>query len=509
MASDDQSAAFELLADPATHGGAKVTRIDTHAACVFLAGAYAFKVKLAVKFPFLDFSTLDKRKAVLEAEITANKPFAPRLYLGLVPITRDNGKLTLGGKGTPVEWALKMRRFDETQTFDHLAPTGRIDRALSEELAVAVADAHARAPIADVEPWLNVLSDTMRQDAEDFAAHPDLFARADADKLTAATRAALQRLRPLLLARGAAGLVRRGHGDLHLGNIALIDDKPVPFDALEFDPVMASGDVFYDLAFLLMDLVDRKLDAAANTVLNVYLAKHARDDDAEALAALPLFMSLRAAIRAKVTAAKLPHAKPAKRDAIAADARTYFALACGLIAPPPPVLIAVGGLSGTGKSVLARMLAPFVLPQPGALVLRSDVERKRLFGVAETERLPETAYAPDATERTYAVLAERARRALAAGHSVVVDAVFARAEERAAIADMARTNQFAFHGLFLTADLETRIARVGGRIADPSDAGAAVVRAQENYDLGDLTWSKVDASGTPEQTLAKARAALA
>jgi len=249
MASDDQSAAFELLADPATHGGAKVTRIDTHAACVFLAGAYAFKVKLAVKFPFLDFSTLDKRKAVLEAEITANKPFAPQLYLGLVPITRDNGKLTLGGKGTPVEWALKMRRFDETQTFDHLAPTGRIDRALSEELAVAVADAHARAPIADVEPWLNVLSDTMRQDAEDFAAHPDLFARADADKLTAATRAALQRLRPLLLARGAAGLVRRGHGDLHLGNIALIDDKPVPFDALEFDPVMASGDVFYDLGF--------------------------------------------------------------------------------------------------------------------------------------------------------------------------------------------------------------------------------------------------------------------
>jgi len=184
-------------------------------------------------------------------------------------------------------------------------------------------------------------------------------------------------------------------------------------------------------------------------------------------------------------------------------------LACGLIAPPPPVLIAVGGLSGTGKSVLARMLAPFVLPQPGALVLRSDVERKRQFGAAETERLPESAYSADATRRVYAALADKARRVLAAGHSVVVDAVFARAEERAAIADMARTNQFAFHGLFLTADLETRIARVGGRIADPSDAGAAVVRAQENYDLGDLTWMKVDASGTPEQTLAKARAALA
>jgi aminoglycoside phosphotransferase family enzyme/predicted kinase len=508
-AANSQNAVFALLADPATHGGAKVTRIDTHAASVFLAGEHAYKVKQAVKFPFLDFSTLDKRKAVLEAEIAANKPFAPQLYLGLVPITSESGTLALGGKGQPVEWALKMRRFDETQTLDRLAGTGRIDRTLAEALALAVADAHARAPVVDAAPWLAGLRDYIQQNADDFATHPDLFPKREAGELIKATRAALDRLEPLLMARGAAGLVRRGHGDLHLGNIALIGGKPVPFDALEFDPVMASGDVFYDLAFLLMDLVERTLDAAANTVLNVYFAKCARDDDADALAALPLFMSLRAAIRAKVTAAKIPTADAAKRDAIATEAQTYFKLACRLIAPSPPTLVAAGGLSGTGKSMLARTLAPHVAPPPGALVVRSDVERKRLFGVAETERLPSEAYTPEVTAKTYAALAEKARRIVAAGHSVVVDAVLARPDERAAIADVARSHGFAFRGLFLTADLATRIARVGGRSGDASDAGAAVVHAQESYDLGDLEeWYTVDASGTPGQTLANARRAL-
>jgi aminoglycoside phosphotransferase family enzyme/predicted kinase len=510
MASDNQTAAFRLLADPATHGGARVTRIDTHAASVFLAGEYAWKVKQAVKFPFLDFSTLDRRKAALEAEISANKPFAPELYLGLVPITLDGGRLALGGNGTPVEWALRMRRFDETQTLDHLAAKGLIDTAMAAELARAIAAAHERAPRAEVASWLAGLRDYIGQNADDFANHPDLFAPRAAADLTAASRAALARLTPFLTQRGTAGYVRRGHGDLHLGNVALIEGKPVPFDALEFDPVMASGDLFYDLAFLLMDLDDRKLEAAANTVLNTYVATRRCDDDLDALAALPLFMSLRAAIRAKVTAARLEHADEAKRERVAADARTYFRLACRLIAPPRPLVVATGGLSGTGKSLLARGLAPYVAPAPGALIVRSDVERKALFGAAETERLPDSAYNPEATARTYATIAEKARRITAAGHSVVVDAVFARPQERAAITDMARRHGVAFRGLFLTADLATRLKRVGKRVGDASDAGSAVVRAQETYDLGDLSdWAKVDASGTPEETLDNARRALA
>ena len=335
---------------------------------------------------------------------------------------------------------------------------------------------------------------------------PDFFDRAEIDALTAASRSALDRLRPLLASRGAQGLIRRGHGDLHLGNIALIEGKPVPFDAIEFDPLIAAGDVLYDLAFLLMDLVERGLKQAANAVLNRYLAETRRDSDLDALAALPLFMSLRAAIRAKVTAARLENARPEERDAIAKAAQTYFRLACELIAPHDPTLLAIGGLSGTGKSVLARDLAPDVSPAPGAVLLRSDVERKMLFGTAETERLPPEAYSLEANEKVYASLCAKAQRIIAAGHSAIVDAVFAREGERIGIA--ASAPAAAFHGLFLETDLATRRARIGGRRNDASDADANVAQQQEAYDLGPMDWTRIDASGTPEDTLERVRVAL-
>jgi hypothetical protein len=272
--------------------------------------------------------------------------------------------------------------------------------------------------------------------------------------------------------------------------------------------VVASGDVLYDLAFLLMDLVERKLAAAANVVLNRYLTETRRPEDLDALAALPFLMSMRAAIRAKVTAARAAVAPGADRSVTERSATAYFDLAMALIAPPPARLVAVGGLSGTGKSLLARALAPDVLPHPGAVVLRSDIERKALFGAAETDRLPAEAYLPEVTAQTYAVLTDKARRTIAAGHSAVVDAVFSDAAEREAVAAVARATGVTLAGLFLTADLATRIARIGHRTGDASDADAAVARRQEEYALGSLEWRMVDASGTPEETLARAKAAL-
>jgi uncharacterized protein len=503
---DSQQAVIDFLTDPASHGGAAVTRIDTHVACVFLAGTRALKIKRAVRFPFLDFSTLEKRKAACEAEIEVSRPYAPAIYCGLVAITRGADGLEIGGKGEPVEWAVEMHRFDETKTLDHLAERGEIDEGLADALGRAVAKAHAAAPGGN--GFVEELAVVIEQNDAELRERADLFAPPQVAALAAATRAAFGRVRPLLERRERNGFVRHCHGDLHLGNIVLIGGEPTLFDAIEFDPRIATGDVLYDLAFLLMDLIERKLGAAADIVLNRYLTETRRDDDLDALAALPLFLSSRAAIRAKVTAARAKGRElPSDKRMLAEQsARDYFALAQTLIAPRKPQLIAVGGLSGTGKSLLARALAPDLLPAPGAVVLRSDVERKALFGVAENERLPPAAYAREATAKVYAAIEAKAARVLAAGHSAIADAVFADPRERAAIERAA--GNAPFRGLFLTAGLAARVSRVGSRSGDASDADAAVARAQEQYDLGALDWAQVDASGTPEQTLRKARAVL-
>lgn len=505
---DSQEEVFAFLGDGATHGGAKVRRIDTHAASVFLAGERVYKVKRAVKFPFLDYSSLSKRKAACESELAVNRSFAPDLYRRVVAITREaSDRLALGGSGEAIEWSVEMQRFDENTTLDRLADNRKIDAALADATARAVVAAHHLAPKVEAGPWIEALAQFVEQNDAAFRESPEIFAKADADTLTQASRAALERARPLLAERGAQGLIRRGHGDLHLGNIALIDGGPVPFDAIEFDPLIAAGDVLYDLAFLLMDLTERGLRDAANIVLNRYLAETKRESDLDALAALPLFLSVRAAIRAKVTAARLENADAKDSAAITKAAKTYFRFACDFIAPPSPMLIAVGGLSGTGKSVLARALAAHVPPAPGAVVLRSDVERKAMFGAAETEPLPADAYGTEATAKVYATLATKAKRVVAAGHSAVVDAVFSRHEERAAIAAVA--DKTPFRGFFLTADLATRAARVGARRNDASDADAKIAQQQERYDLGTMDWTVIDASGTPEDTLKRAKAALA
>lgn len=509
-----QDAIFRFLADPATHatethGGAKVRRIDTHAAAVFLAGDRVYKVKRAVRFPFLDYSTLERRKAACEAEIDVNRPFAPEIYLGVVAVSRGaDGTLKIGHDGEPVEWAVQMRRFDENQTLDRLADSTGIDLKLADALGRKIAAGHAKAPKIAADAWIGAVGDFLDQNEEAFRAFAELFPPDEAETLTKKSRAALQGITPLLRVRGEQGLIRRGHGDLHLGNIALIDGAPVLFDAIEFDDLIAAGDVLYDLGFLLMDLIERDLPDAANTVFNRYLAETRRPEDFDALAALPFYLSLRAAIRAKVTAARLEHAKADEREKITDSAKKYFTVACRLIAPPRPMLVAVGGLSGTGKSVLAHGLAPHIWPAPGAVWLRSDVERKTISGVGELDRLPPSAYTSEVTEQVYRSLTEKAARAVKAGHAALVDAVFARPDERAALADMASKLGVPLHGLFLEADLETRIARVGSRKNDASDAGPEVARQQESYDRGTMDWTVVDASGTPAETLARAQAAL-
>jgi len=495
-----QASVFAFLENPDSHGGAPVRRFDTHASAVFLAGHRVLKVKRAVSFPFLDYSTLDKRKAACIAELEVNRRFAPELYRRVVPITREpDGKLAIDGSGEVIEWAVEMDRFDENQTLDHIADRGALDSRLAAQLAAMTLAIHRNAPPADAARWLEAVETYIGQNSEAFRAYPRIFAEADVARLEQTMRGQFTRLKPLLVKRGEQGFVRHGHGDLHLGNIAFINGHPVAFDAIEFSPVIASGDVLYDLAFLLMDLIERGQVANANIVLNGYIGSHGPLEELDDLACLPMFMSLRAAIRAKVIAARLGQGRE-NVSTIEASARGYFNLALTLLEPYQPRMICIGGLSGVGKSAMARRLAETIPPLPGALVLRSDALRKRMLGCSEFERLPAEAYDAEVSTRVYAELAKRAVRTAHANYPVIVDATFTNGDARRMIERSARDAGVALIGLFMIADTETRISRIAQRGPDASDADARLARAQEKYDLDAIAWTKVDASGPFDQT---------
>jgi aminoglycoside phosphotransferase family enzyme/predicted kinase len=486
-------------------GGKGGRRIDTHASMVFLGENRVLKIKRAVRLPFLDYSTLEKRKAACEEELRVNVVNAPELYRRVVPIACGNdGVLEIGGTGAPIEWAVEMARFDEEQTLDRIAGTRIIEPELAAELADAILRSHGKAPRADGGGWLASVTSIIDRNTTKFQTVRGLQAEA-INRLDALSHDCLTRVRALLEKRAGQGFVRCCHGDLHLANIALVNGKPLLFDAIEFDPVIATTDILYDLAFTLMDLIHFDNAAAAATLFNRYLAG-ASDENLDGLGVLPLFLSMRAAIRAHVLFTKSEQAA----DGAAAwrEARRYFELAGRLVMPKQPLVVAIGGLSGTGKSVLARGLSGMIEPPPGAVVVRSDVVRKRLFGVCETTALPQQAYQADTSARVYGALYETARRILAQGVSVVIDASFMEERERAALLRLAHGQQTRFVGIFLTAGLSTRLARIAHRKSDASDATKDVALKQETAAIGAMDWHVIDASGSPDDTLQRSMACL-
>ena len=506
-ASTDQTDTIGFLGDPRSHGGRTVERIDTHAALVFLAGPKAYKMKRAVRLPYLDFSTPEKRRAACEAELALNRRTAPDLYERVEAVVRRaDGRLALGGVGEVLDWVVVMRRFDSDRLFDRLADRGALTPDLMRRLAEAVAAFHAKAARRPDGGGAAAMRTVVSGNLDELRQRPDLFPPERVARLAERSEAALARHAVLLDARARDGLVRHCHGDLHLRNIVLHDGKPTLFDCIEFDEAFAVIDVLYDLAFLLMDLDRRGLRGQGNAVFNRYLEE---TGDLEGLALLPLFLATRAAVRAKIDAtAAAVQPDPSKAQGLEAEAAAYLEQAVAALEPPPPRLVAIGGLSGTGKTTLARGLAPGLGAAPGALVLRSDALRKHLMRVDETVRLPAEAYTPAVTQRVYAELARRAGVALAAGHTVLADAVYSRPEERAAIEAAARQAGAAFQGLWLETDLPARVARVDARSGDASDATAGVVRVQQGYETGDIAWARLDADGDPAAVLYAAKGML-
>lgn len=479
--------------------GQPVERVDTHGAHVFIGTETVWKMKRAVKFRFLDFSTLDLRERVIRQELELNRRTAPSIYHQVVPVVRrPDGQLRLGGEGEPVEWLLEMQRFDRDGQLDRLADEHRLSAETVERLARRVAGFHARAEVVQEGGGHDGLAGVVAGNTADLLDHcPAVFSRAEVEELDQRSRAHLERHRALLDRRRDQGRVRHCHGDLHLGNVVMLAGEPTPFDCLEFDPDLARIDVIYDLAFLIMDLLHRGLAAHAQRALQGWIEI---SEDDEAVALLPLCLATRAAVRAKV--------EGLQDDAAAA--RDYLRLALSAFAEPEPVLVALGGVSGTGKTTVARGLAPDLGRIPGAVILRSDVLRKRLFGQEPEQKLGAEAYRAEVSRQVFAKLAQRAERLLAQGQAVIADAVYGEEWQRAAIAEAARRARAPFCGLWLEAPQAVLEQRIAGRQDDASDATVLVLRKQlENIDRSAIGWTGVDASGSPAKTLTQTLALAA
>ncbi len=510
-APDDQRETVAFLSRAASYGTGvqRVEIIETHVSLVFLAGEHAFKLKRAIKLPYLDFSTAERRREACESELALNRRTAPALYLNLRRLARSSaaGAVCFSEEGPAIDWVVVMRRFDQALLFDALAQAGGLDQRLMDALADHIAAFHAAAERRLDAGGPGAVGEIAETSHQVMASAKGVgFDRQSVDGIGEKWRRNIAEVGGLLESRRLAGKVRRCHGDLHLRNICLLDGKPTLFDCLEFSDALASIDVLYDLAFLLMDLEHRRLAHFANRVLNRYLDRTGEEDG---LAAMPLFLSLRAGIRAHVAATTAQRTGDSPGTVQTAnEARRYLDLAHRLLEPQPRRLVAIGGLSGSGKSTLAASLAPELGLRPGARVLRSDVTRKLLLGTAPETRLPAGAYTSDITRRVYDALRQKAAAALTAGYSVIIDAVSLLPAERHSFAEIAHKAGVPFSGLWLEADADAMTQRLHERRGDASDATAEVLALQLRQDPGPIDWTRIDTSRGRKACLAAARRAL-
>lgn len=501
MNTDSQAATLDFLTNPHVHGvpADKIVQIHTHISVVVLAGARAYKLKKAIRLPYIDLSTAARRLASCQRELELNRLTAPELYLAVRRIMREhNGQISFDGAGEMIDAAVEMRRFPDDALLEAIVRRGRMTTAIAEHTASVIASFHDHSPIVQGVNTLSALAEIIAMTETLLVRLSGLPVR-KLEVLFAALRDELKLHAPLLARRAEAGKVRHCHGDLHLRNICVINGIPILFDCLEFDDSLATIDVLYDLAFLIMDLRSQGLPKYATLVMNRYLDI---SDDEGGMALMPLFMSLRAAIRAQVLCAQAAESAEENRASLLAKVRNYVDTAVACLVQRTVRLVAIGGLSGSGKSSLAAAIAHDIGPAPGARVLSSDRIRKRLCGVTLDSTLPDAAYRAELSEQVYAEQAARAGLLLRAGCAVIADAAFEREDCRRRIERCADHQKVPFHGFWLQAPPATLFARVGARTNDPSDANERIVRMQLDRQRVVKRWTHIDAQGSIQATAA-------
>jgi aminoglycoside phosphotransferase family enzyme/predicted kinase len=455
--------------------------IETHISYVLLAGAFAYKIKKAVRFEFLDFTTLAQRRFFCHEELRLNRRLAPLIYLDVVPISGTMDAPVFGGDGVAIEYAVKMRQFDQAGLLSRVIERDELTSAVIDALAREVAAFHTKAPRASTDLQY-AQSGHVRQLARDNftqmrSAPHDAHDGSNLERLHEWTESEGARLTEALDRRRHDGFVRECHGDLHLGNIALIDGRITLFDCLEFNPSMRWSDVMSDVAFLVMDLHDRNRPDLAARFLSAYLED---TSDYEGLAVLPFYIVYRALVRAKVASMRL--AQPASRDERAAlldQYRTYLNLAAHQSERRRPSIVITHGVTGSGKTVRSQALVESM----GAVRVRSDVERKRLFGLDANARSESPVggglYTDDASRRTYARLTALARTIAAAGFTAVLDAAFLKREQRDLVREVANDLGVPFIIADCSAPAAALKERVSRRLEANSDASEATLAVLE------------------------------
>ncbi len=456
--------------------------IETHISWVILTGPFAYKIKKPVNFGFLDFTELSAREHFCKEELRLNQRLTQGLYLDVLPISGSLEAPQLGGSGAAIEYVLKMRQFPQSQLLSDVQARGELTEAHIDGLAKQIADFHGRTPAVATEHPLclpQAIVAPMRQNFVQI--RPLLSDAADLrqlDALDAWVEASIARLEPLLARRAQAGAIRECHGDIHLGNATLLDSKVVLFDCIEFNEEFRLIDIALDAAFLAMDLEDRGLKALSRRFISAWLEL---SGDYDALELLNLYKAHRALVRAKVALFSLAHQTDAVQKAVTLrQYRNYANLAESYSAIPSSFLAITHGVSAVGKSHVAMRLVEAL----GAIRLRSDIERKRLFGEqkdADLGKLSAGIYSQDASAATYQRLHQLAESALRAGFPVVIDATYLKQAQRDAASQVAESCGAPFLILECHAPDEVIASWLEQRQAagtDPSDATMDVVRAQ-------------------------------
>lgn len=468
------------------HGAKTVRLIETHISWVLLAGRYAYKIKKAVNLGFLDFSTLKARHFFCHEEIRLNRRLAPKLYLGVVPVMGDLSDPRLGANGdasatSVIEYAVKMRRFASAGLMDHLLAQGKITPQHIDRLAATVARFHRSLPAAEQDSSFGTCASILAAAMGNFSHLESLEQHPSDQAMIGALREQTQReyaeREQNFVHRRSQGMVRECHGDLHLGNIVLIAGEPVPFDCIEFQPELRWIDVMSEVAFTVMDLLYHGHADLAFRFLNAYLEI---TGDYAGVAVLRFYVMYRATVRGMVGAVRASQpglSDPAKAKELAAS-RAYLALAAQSVPRGRAALIITHGLPGSGKSTFAQI----ALERLGAIRIRSDIERKRLFGfhaLDDSRSSGTDIYTPAATRATYARLSDLARDLLAAGYRVIVDAAFLRQDERRQFLALATSMNVPF----VIASVSTSEGAIRPRLAqrlslnqDASEADEAVLQ---------------------------------